>query len=329
MSKPTKTIKWVRHIVLLIVGFALFAGFIYFINEESIQKLKEIRWLPAAGALVATLGITSSIAFRWGTIVNALEGKKLAPWHRYYHYFIQSRALGFVLPKDVTDFGVRILWLKRSHKSSLSDAGVSVFIDRLYDLMAMLIMLASVIPYWLGWLNAGYTALLMVAIIVGFGYLLVYRQNDLLWLMQQMLNLALRLFAVVPFIRKRLPERIDIPDFGKKTTVRIYSASILKMGFTMTRFVMFAFALNVLVDPEIIILGTPLGQLGYLFSFTPGGLGIFEAGWYGILQLAAVSTQTALLFVVGQRILTIAVILVLAFVSQGVFGLRRNASATT
>ncbi|MCF8232633.1 MAG: flippase-like domain-containing protein [Bacteroidales bacterium] len=329
MSKPTKTIKWVRHIVLLIVGFALFAGFIYFINEESIQKLKEIQWVPAVGALLATLGITSSIAFRWGTIVNALEGRKLASWHQYYHYFIQSRALGFLLPKDVTDFGVRILWLKRSHKSSLSDAGVSVFIDRLYDLMAMLIMLASVIPYWLGWLNAGYTALLMVAIIVGFGYLLVYRQNDLLWLMQQMLNLALRLFAVVPFIRKRLPEGIDIPDFGKKTTVRIYSASILKMGLTMTRFVMFAFALNIMVNPEIIILGTPLGQLGYLFSFTPGGLGIFEAGWYGILQLAAVSTQTALLFVVGQRILTIAVILILAFVSQGVFGLRRNASATT
>lgn len=319
MSKPSKTIKWVRHIVLLIVGFALFAGFIYFINEESIQKLKEIRWLPAAGALVATLGITSSIAFRWGTIVNALEGRKLAPWHRYYHYFIQSRALGFVLPKDVTDFGVRILWLKRSHKSSLSDAGVSVFIDRLYDLMAMLILLASVVPYWLGMFSAVATGGLMVVIIVAFGYLLVYRQHYLLRLMQKLLNFALKLFSVFPFIKKRLPERIDIPDFGKKTNTRIYAASILKMAFTMARFVMFAFALNIMVNPEIIILGTPLGQLGYLFSFTPGGLGIFEAGWYGILQLAAVSTQTALLFVVGQRILTIAVILVLAFVSQVVY----------
>lgn len=311
--------KWVKHIALFIIGAALFIGFIYFINEESIQKLREIQWKPFAGAFLVSIGITGTIAFRWGTITNTLAGERLATWRQYYHYFIQSRALGFILPKDFTDFGVRIYWLKKSHNSRLTDAGVSVFIDRLYDLLAMLILLAGVIPYWLGIISETGTYFFLIGLVFIFGGILASKPNFLFYLMQQLLNCLIRLFSALPFLKKRIPQSIDIPDFERKIVLRIYAASMLKMLFTMFRFVFFAYAVNVIVDPGIIVLGTPLGQLGYLFSFTPGGLGIFEAGWFGILKLAKVSSQLALLFVVGQRILTMVIIVVLALVSQGVY----------
>ncbi len=315
----SKTNKWFKHLAFSVIGFALFAAFIYFLNEDSFDKLKNIQWFPAVGAMLSTIGITGSIAYRWGTIVNTLEKRKAATWLQYYHYFIQSRALGFILPKDLTDFGVRIMWLKKSHKSKLSDASISVFLDRLYDLMVIIVILISVLPYWLGLLSGIHTFIFIVAVLFLFGFLLISRQGFLLKITRNVLNLLVRVFSIFPFIKKKIPQKITLPDFKKHITRRLYFTSILKMGFTMARFVAFAYALNILVTPEIIVLGTPLGQLGYLFSFTPGGLGVFEAGWFGILKLAKVSSQAALIFVVGQRVLTVILVLILAFISQIIF----------
>ena len=76
------------------------------------------------------------------------------------------------------------------------------------------------------------------------------------------------------------------------------------------------------ISPLLIILGTPLGQLSYLFAFTPGGLGIFEAGWLAILKIGGITTEQALIFVVGQRILTVIFIGILALISHILYILR-------
>jgi uncharacterized membrane protein YbhN (UPF0104 family) len=36
-------------------------------------------------------------------------------------------------------------------------------------------------------------------------------------------------------------------------------------------------------------------------AVTPGGLGLFDAGWYGVLLLGGVPNQEALTFVIAQR----------------------------
>lgn len=77
-----------------------------------------------------------------------------------------------------------------------------------------------------------------------------------------------------------------------------------------------------LISPTVILLGTPAGQLTYLFAFTSGGLGIFEAGWFAILRLGGVTMEHVIIFVVGQRILTIILIGILATFSQLLYMLR-------
>jgi uncharacterized membrane protein YbhN (UPF0104 family) len=98
---------------------------------------------------------------------------------------------------------------------------------------------------------------------------------------------------------------------------------LAKFVFTAGRLILFAITLNIPISPSLILLGTPIGQLTYLFAFTPGGLGIFEAGWIGILKLANVKTDYAMAFVVGQRVLTVITIGILALLSQAVFVARR------
>jgi uncharacterized membrane protein YbhN (UPF0104 family) len=47
--------------------------------------------------------------------------------------------------------------------------------------------------------------------------------------------------------------------------------------------------------------GFPITQLSLILAVTPGGLGLFDAGWYGVLLLGGVPNQEALTFVIAQR----------------------------
>ncbi len=315
--------KWIKHFVLLAIGLVIFVLFIFF-GEQSLQQLKKTAPLPLTAAFFATLGITLCIAFRWGSFSNALAAKKTTSWFRYYYYFIISRALGLVLPKDLTDFGWRIGWLKKKHKVQLSLAGTSVILDRMFDLLIMLIFLLAVLPYWLGWIALQKTFVLMAVLPVLAG-LAVYFMHPLLFnMIGSMVRWARGLISGIPGLKQRVKGEYVMPEIQRNILVRVYALSVLKFGFTACRMILFAVALGIPVSSAIILVGTPLGQLSYLFAFTPGGLGIFEAGWYAVLRLANLENEHVIAFVVGQRILTIFIIMVLAALSHLVYVFKRN-----
>ncbi len=315
--------KWIKHFVLLAIGLVIFVLFIFY-GEQSLQQLKKTAPLPLIAAFFATMGITLCIAFRWGSFSNALASKKITSWFRYYYYFIISRALGLVLPKDLTDFGWRIGWLKKEHKVQLSLAGTSVLLDRMFDLLIMLIFLLAVLPYWLGWIPLQTTFVLMALLPVLAG-LAIFLLHPLLFnIIGSMVKWVRRLMSRMPFMKKRVNGEFIMPEIPRNILIRVYALSVLKFGFTACRMILFAVALGIPVPSAIILVGTPLGQLSYLFAFTPGGLGIFEAGWYAVLRLANVENEYVIAFVVGQRILTIFIIMVLAALSHLVYVFKRN-----
>ncbi len=321
MKKQSK--KWIKHIIFLLIGVFLFGLFIYFTNRENLAKLKNIEYIPAVLALVASLGITTMISFRWGTIVNELAGEKVATWRQYYHYFIQSRALGFILPNNLTDLGVRILWLKKGHKSKLTDAGISVVLDRIFDLIFLLVYSTAVLPFWFGLINMKVGIAVIIASFALLGVVLIFKQKLFFKIFKKILNIGIKIFSVIPLLKKKFPKKIEIPEFSTKAIIKIFFASAFKVFFTITRFILYVYVFSIIIDPLIIIAGTPVAQLSYAFSFTPGGLGILEAGWLGILKVGNVDTQEALLYVIGQRIMTIVLISLLALVSQMFFSINK------
>jgi uncharacterized protein (TIRG00374 family) len=313
MSLQKKNIK---HAILFISGLAIFAGFIYFTNAEDLRKLKHVRLFPLLGALFCTFLITASISGRWGTMVNSLLSKKIAPWYQYYHFFLLSRTLGFILPKDLTDFGVRISWLKKKHHIPISKAGFTVFLDRIFDVMFMFLFLLSVVPFWLGLIGPTVSIFLMIFIAGAFGLLLIFRNAVIFHVLSAFYKLLIEIPRFIPFLKKRIsPQTTTIPIIPKKQIVRVFCLSIIKFVTTAFRLYLFALALNLDISFKLFLLGTPLGQLSFLFAFTPGGLGIFEAGWYGILTLAGITTDKVLLFVIGQRIFTIILVLIMFLIS--------------
>lgn len=324
----TKTLEkkiargWVKHVFPLGIGLALFGLFVYLNGLEGFSQLVHLQLIPLGGALLATLGITGSIAGRWGTLANAVCGSRVAPWLDYYHYFIINRALGFVLPKDVTDLVGRSMWLKRSHGLSLSQSGASVVLDRLFDAMSMAMFLLATLPYWLGWVNALVGIGLMLGFATVIGGLLFVAHGPVLTGVAWMMNTGLKLIHRLPWFRKRSLNMLNLTFLRREVVLMAYLFSLTKFAFTAGRLVLFALALSVPITPSIILLGTPLGQLTYLFAFTPGALGIFEAGWFAILSIGGVTADHAMTFVVGQRIMTIILIGIIATFSQILYMLR-------
>lgn len=307
--------RWLKHLLSLALGLVLVGLLVRVGGTESLREIEHLRPLPLLGALLLTVGITGSIAGRWGLFANMLGNRHVATWAEYYHYFIVSRALGLVLPKDLTDLGGRAVVLNRFHGLSLTHSSAAVLLDRLSDLGTAVIFFLTVLPFWFGWLSSIQAVALLIGVAVAIGVSLFAGYRWLIVAADWTFNSGTHWLTRLPVLRKRTPPHLVIDRLDRDTVMRAYMLSIFKFWFTAGRMVCFALAAGLPISPLLLILGTAPGQMAYLFAFTPGGLGIFEAGWFGILALGDVPTVHIAAFVVAQRVFTVAMVSFLAFVS--------------
>lgn len=312
---------------MLGIGLALFGILIYIGGLENLRQIGRIKPLPLAGFFLVTLGITGCVALRWGSINNALSGGQTAAWHDYYHYFVTSRALGFVLPKDVADVGSRALWLTQMHDVTLAQASASILLDRLFDLLTNTGMLLAVLPFWLGWTGAALSYSLMGVIPLLVLSTLYFSHETLSDSTGKAIDRLVAFGHRIPWVGKRIPASLDIGHLDRRTVLAAYGYSVLKFAFTVTRLAFLGIALSPPIAAEALVLGTPLAQFSYLLAFTPGGLGIYEAGWYAILQLGHAPEASIPIFLIGQRVLTALSIGVWALISHVVYVVRPKRNA--
>lgn len=70
-----------------------------------------------------------------------------------------------------------------------------------------------------------------------------------------------------------------------------------------------------------ILFGIPFAQLSFIFSITPGAMGVLEGGWLGVLTMAEIPRDTIGKFLIGQRIywLIFTLLLLLYGISNRIF----------
>ena len=314
MNTRPAALAFARHALLLCVGLGLITAIVILGSTQSLARLGQLEPAPTILAFVVTVALTAAVTSRWRILTNALAGRAAAHWRQYYHYFIISRLLGFVLPKDVTDLGSRALCLKRFHRMPLASAGSSVLFDRLFDLRMAGMMLVAVAPFWLGWISAAQGIMTMAAMVMAIGVALLALHQTVVAIPISAMNAAAQ---VVSRLRRRTPpNRLSTNTLDRNVVLCAYAISVMKFALTAARMVFFCAALGLDVSPWLVVLATPVGQLAYVLAFTPGGLGIFELGWFGILRYAEVTALDAATFVVGQRVLTLLMVGALAALSQ-------------
>lgn len=309
MSSDRRRTGILSHIVRLGLGLGLVVAIVAVGGLEGLQNLGALDPLFVLVALASTLGIVAAIAVRWRLLLHAMVHRRVARFGDYVHYFLVSRLLGYVLPKDASDIGSRVAHLSRVHGVPVSQAGGSVVFDRLFDALTVGLAAVAAFAHWLGWFGPEEAIGVMVGLAVVVGGVLAAAHRPLM-------HAPIRLFNATDALVRRIARRDPRPDggplaperLGRGVVVGAYVASVAKFAITAIRNVAYAAALGLPIPAVVLVLASPLAQLAYLVAFTPGGLGIFEAGWVGTLRMAEVELATATAFAVGHRVLTLAFI---------------------
>jgi len=306
--------KRARQILSLIFGLVLFLAIIQFGGWQQLVQFKQLDYKFLFLAFLATFGITYSMTLRWKRIVETIEPdlRKIKS-ARYYHYLLLSRISGFIVPKDIGDFATRTLALKLEGKLSLKKSFFSVLLDRLWDFFALALLIIPALSFIFK-LTSLWASLLMMILFVLTGYLLLKTQSQrisklIAWLIIQLAKIRKLK------IKKQSPPLIET-DF--------LTISLVKLFFTATRIYFISAALNTNIEFSKLLIVTPLGVLSYLLAFTPGGLGIYEGGWFLILTAIGVDKSQASLTVVGLRIFIYLFILILFSLSWFAINLNKK-----
>lgn len=308
MSTPAEeaagAARWRRRILAagsLALGIALFVLVLWLGGEEMLAALREAALAPLALAFVISLLLYPLAAWRWAAITNHLAGEQVAS----YALFLKMRAMfaagGLLAPRELVEFGGRTLWLVRNCGQPMTRAVKGVFIDRICDIVLSLIALAGALGYWLLGLEAALSAGLMIGATCASVLLLP-------WLFHMIaINLG-RLSALFERLERLKLLGAFVAKLKSAVTLepRIWRMalflSLLKWTVLVARAVLLAMAVKLTLSPFVLINASPIGQLANVIAITPGGFGIYELGWFGILVYAGGGVAAASAFVVLLRL---------------------------
>ena len=295
MRKPIRFLS-------LILGLLIFIGFANIVGLEGLQSLLDISIENLFALCALTFLISISVSIRWSILINSIDSDNKATVLNCYHYFLISQVLGFVLPRQATDTVGRVGLLNRYKKITIKNASFSVFLDRVLDLVILFTMLAAAIPFWFGIFTQTQAIIFSVFLIAIIFSLIFYYNKKIFASILIFANLVFRVLNYLPGVKNfNLNPEMKL-NLNRKVLAQVFALSFFKFLLAVFRLFLIASALGLFIPFEVFYLGSPLGQLAYVSAITPGGIGLFEAGWYGILILSEVDKADASLFVIGQRI---------------------------
>ncbi len=315
--------KWTTRVFQWLVALALVALLLFLGDRSQLRRLPDVSWPWLAGVVLASAGLVWSAAARWRTIAIHTVGGGSVSLTRYVYYFLLGRVLGLVLPAEATDVdvGFRALALKRSEKVSLAGAAYTVLLDRLFDFAVLIWLVVPALLHLGGRISEGAALAVALAGIALTPVVVGRRHGAAVDALARLYTRAIRLLGFLPWMRGT-----DVPEFrersgesgpGGRVSVSVYVLSVVKLVMVVARFYFVARALGVPVPLSTAFICVPLAQVAALVAVTPGGLGILEAGWYGILVWAGVAAEETVLLVVGWRLYTSASLLFLVLGLRG------------
>jgi len=288
--------RWLR-LALQLLSLALFV-FILWLGGPEVWE--QILAGDRGSILVSFLLIGSATmlsATRLRAIARSVTDGTLSPWRRFYYLNVTTRALGLVVPRSLSTVGGKSVGL-RAMGIPLKRAVWIVVLDNLFDLGLLGILVAPALLF----LRGGISPAGFIALAVG---LILIVASAFWWatVSGQLLSLV-RWLGRIPWLPSAL--HLDTETSAdllpsRATTLQVLGLSLLLDSVLATYFYFIARAVGVIHPWLIFAAGFPMTQLSLVLAVTPGGLGLFDAGWYGVLLLGGVPHQEALTFVIAQR----------------------------
>lgn len=309
----------------LALGLAALAAVLWWLvpgpdEAQAVWARAELRpgWLLAGlGFTFVACVVTSA---RWKRMAEAMGGTRL-PHVAYFHSLALTKVLGQVSSTLVMDLVGRGVALRAAgSQRGLGHAITQAVLERIFDLVLPLMLLAWALAVWWGGLG-GAAALASFAAVCG---LFVALSGVML---APLTGLALRVYAALGRARARLAggaevAALEVPAVERRVALDIALLGLARYLAVLGQFWAVAAAVGADIALEAMAGATPIGQLSGMLGVTPGALGIQEAGWAGALRWVGVSAETIALFVLSQRLVITAYFAVLALGSRFLLGRR-------
>ncbi|MBL9099752.1 MAG: flippase-like domain-containing protein [Myxococcales bacterium] len=266
--------------------------------------------------LVSTFVASVVTSARWQLMAEDTMGGTRLPYLVYFHSLVLTRVLGQVSSTLVMDLVGRGMALRSAgSQRGLGHAVTQAVLERIFDIVLPVMMLAWAALAWRGGWSQGLALASFAGVCLAFAALAAV-------LLAPLTRLALASYAALRRLRARVrrqppiaepvPEAIPIPT---SLAVKIGLLSLARYLSVLLQFWTVAAAVGVAFGFFQIAAATPVGQLAGMAGFTPGALGIQEAGWVGAFKWVGVDAVAIGLFVLSQRLVITAYFSLLSLIS--------------
>jgi len=304
-KKRNRIVTWAINLV----GILIFALILYLGGVEAWRQIIQSDWRYLLAGLAATLVWNLIAAYRWFLIADAVTEGNPGPRYRYYFtYHMLGMATGQLVPISVGMLGGRPVALSLSGMVPLRRAVLSVVLDKFFDLILALLLLGPVACYLVDWISLPLALGLIGAIVIVGAILIGWQYERLMhWLARVALRLS-RLLVIVPVIGRRLMNRLpqQLERLANETfvtngrAVQLFGLTLVLYTLLSVRLMLVALALRLNVPWYLLAMGVAVTQFTLIFSFTPGSLGVLEAGWAAVFGLGG-QMAAYTVFVIGRR----------------------------
>jgi uncharacterized protein (TIRG00374 family) len=304
-QKRNRILSWAINLAgILAFGLILWLG-----GVEAWQQIVKGDWRYVLAALGVTLLWNLVAAFRWSLIANRVVGAKICAYRYFFTYQMIGMLTGQVVPITIGMLGARPVALSLSQQVPLGRSALSVFMDKLFDLVLALLLVIPVALFLVGWIERPLAFGIMGGVVV-VGVLLIG------WQYEQSIRFFGRLgtrfsepLARVPVIGRRLVRRLpkQLDRLSSETFVenrvalQAFLLTLVMYGLLSARLFFIAQALRLDIPWYLLAMGIAVTQLALVFSVTPGSLGFLEGGWAAVLGLAGLTLDQFTTFVIGRR----------------------------
>jgi uncharacterized membrane protein YbhN (UPF0104 family) len=305
--------------ILWLVAALLMAALIYW-GRHDLRLVLTLDPYWVALCFGGTAGVALCAALKWRLTLSALGEEEAAHLGSLFHYFMMGRAIGLVIPMDVSDLGVRTMSLKFDHSISVRRASYSVYLDRAFDLMITAVLLAPSVLFITGVVPARTCMMLYIAVFAAGFLSFLFLGRATMSALQRLFHLLFNLVCKIPWVGRRVGREPDLErlDPGRLAPVapQLYVLSGIKFLFMTLRYYSIGAAIGIAPGFSEITGFVPSAQFAALFALTPGGLGIADWSWSGLLYKIGVGKELLVPYLISLRLAIAISIIILALISR-------------
>jgi len=303
--KRNRILSWAINLAgVLAFGLVLYLG-----GVEAWEQILQGDWRYVLAALAVTLLWNVVAAFRWSLIANQVAGSTICAFRYIFVYHMIGMLAGQVVPITIGMLGARPVALSLSQQVSLGRSALSVFLDKLFDLVLALLLVGPVALFLVGWLERPLALGIMGGLAAIGAALIGWRYEQAVRFIGQLGARLAQPLARMPVIGRRLVQRLpkQLDRLSSETFVdnrvalQAFLLTLVMYGLLSARLFFIAQALRLDIPWYLLSMGIAVTQLALVFSVTPGSLGFLEGGWAAVLGLAGLTLDQFTTFVIGRR----------------------------